>query len=132
MIRRGYYLFPPGSRKIFTTPWFHLRSPELLETRSKGTAKLIPLSLLNTPTSTERQRLANQVDETRVGLQTSEIMHGHQHSNLGFAQVEQEFTWIQNYFNAPCDRSSSLFTRSLCALAAPFHRSVSLSNSVLE
>ena len=39
-------------------------------------------------------------------------------------------TWIQNYFIAPWIRSSSLFTRSLCGLAAPFHRS--LSNSVLE
>ena len=62
VIRRdGDYSFPPGSReKYFTTPWFHLRSPELRETRSKGTAKLIPFSLMDT--STERQRLASPVD----------------------------------------------------------------------
>ena len=62
VIRRdGDYSFPPGSRENFvTTPWFHLRSPELRETRSKGTAKLIPFSLMDT--STERHLLASPVN----------------------------------------------------------------------
>ena len=54
-------------------------------------------------------------------------MHGHQHSNLGFAQVEQELEF-RIIFIEPCDRSSSLFTRSLCGLAAPFYRSLLLFN----
>ena len=62
-----------------------------------------------------------------MGLQTSERMHGHQHSNLGFAQVEQELEF-RIIFIEPCDRSSSLFTRSLCGFAAPIYHSLSLSN----
>ena len=54
-------------------------------------------------------------------------MHGHQHSILGFAQVEQDLEF-RIIFIEPCDKSSSLLTRSLCWLAAPFHRSLSLSN----
>ena len=56
-----------------------------------------------------------------------ERMHGDHHSNLGFAQVEQELEF-RICFIEQCDRSSSLFTRSLCGLAAPFYRSLSLSN----
>ena len=80
--------------------------------------------------STERQRLVQSTffsHETRIGLQTSERMHGHQHSNLGFAHVEQELEF-RIIFIEPCDRSSSLFTSSLCGIAAPFYRSLLLSN----
>ena len=55
------------------------------------------------------------------------MAHAHQHLNLGFAQVEQELDF-RIIFIEPCDRSSSLFTRSLCGLAAPFYRFLSLSN----